>query len=782
MAQTILNSWVCVRCLRQASKNRRGLATAAAQVQLAAAQLSVASTHHDDKNLRAVFDNPSTWRTFSESRSKSQQLRGRKFGLLGNRHLKTPDGFEHFAQITLSKCRTLVNKVLAVDTVQGFKSLIKDLDRLSDLLCRVIDLADFVRVTHPDPAFGQAAARAHMIMFEYMNTLNTTTGLYDQLDKAIDNPDVVAVWSEEELTVAKILKKDFEQSAINLPPAARERFVTLSSKISALGTAFVEEMHPAELRVSIPSDALKGVDRHLVKSYSQRWGSASVPVMSSLAGGIIRTSQHEEARRKLYVANRKASQHSIDLLEEYLTSRSELASLSGFSSYSSMTLTDKMAKSPESVVEFLDALSAANSPGMRKRLRDIALRKEGKPQSWDLDLYPSRRTISAISPQIPESLREFFSLGTVIQGLSRLFQRLYGVRLEPRETGVGETWTSDVRRLDVISEDEGLIAVVYCDLFRRAGKSPNPAHFTLRCSRLIPEDEIRESNETYAGEDDHLGPESLANDGMAIRRSVEGQIYQLPTIALICDFAAPSTKTHTPPLLSPQSLSTLFHEMGHAIHSILGRTKLQNVSGTRCATDFAELPSVLMERFAVNPDVLALYARHWETDKPLPPSMAQDLQKCMSASEGATETESQILLARLDQSLHGEHVGGSPGWSDVLTRQIWRKHSSLEEPRETRWQGLFGHLVGYGSTYYAYLFDRAIAGRVWKQTFKNGKDGGAVDREAGERYAEEVLKWGGSRNPWTNVGMLMGGDEGQILVEGGKKAMEIVGKWGVDKA
>ena len=148
---------------------------------------------------------------------------------------------------------------------------------------------------------------------------------------------------------------------------------------------------------------------------------------------------------------------------------------------------------------------------------------------------------------------------------------------------------------------KGHIGVVYCDLFEREGKSPNPAHFTLRCSRRISSDELREAADLTSQSGALFATaREAANDGLATNyNNRDGNaLYQLPTIALICDFALPPPNTTRPTLLSFRELTTLFHEMGHALHSLLGRTALQNVSGTRCATDFAELPSVLMENFA----------------------------------------------------------------------------------------------------------------------------------------------------------------------------------------
>ena len=661
----------------------------------------------------------------------------------------------------------------------------RDLDRLSDLLCRVIDLSDFVRATHPDPAIQGAATYAYALMFEYMNVLNTTTGLNKQLQKAAANPRVTAAWSEEEKTVAQILIKDFSKSAIDLPQNERQRFVDLSNTISHLGPEFVDKMQPSTDFITLDSNRMKGFDPVMLKRNTNHRGKVNLPTIGYLSTTALRTVEDENTRKEIYIASRTASKNQVHTLEMLLRYRAELATLSGYNSFAQMTLIDKLAKSPEAVNKFLEALSADNSGVMRHEMGEIlkmkrvgsAVRNSSQQiNAWDKDYYRARLAAQARSTsRRPDFLSAYFSLGTVMQGLSRLFSRLYGVRFVPHEILPGETWNPDVRRLDIIDEYEGHIAVVYCDLFARSGKNPNPAHFTLRCSRLIAPSEIEEASSSSSSSAlSDLTPLQAANDGMATSISPSGALYQLPTIALVCDFATPSNSAQ-PTLLSFREVQTLFHEMGHAIHSILGRTQLQNVSGTRCATDFAELPSVLMEHFAADPEVLGLFARHWETDAPLPYAMVAEKLEIDRKGQGA-ETESQILLAMLDQAYHSELPLQKDFDSTKVFHDVHDRYSSVAEPRQTSWQGFFGHLVGYGGTYYSYLFDRAIAGKVWQEVFRGGRDGGATSRDRGEIFRSEVLKWGGGRDGWRCVAGALGDAR---LAEGGEEAMAEVGRWGV---
>ena len=778
--------WVCRRCIQQSQRQRRWNSTVAhAQAQPAARDrrppktstlygLPTTRAKEDDDSLRSIFDNAAFWEDFSRASKKNPPT-----GIVGNRYLSSPEGFADFVTITLHRCNALVEKVARASTVDEYKGMVKELDRLSDLLCRVIDLADFVRGTHPDRKIQNAAHRAYAIMFQYMNQLNTTTVLNDQITKAAATPEVWDSWTEQERVVANILVEDFARSAINLPEDTRQRFVDLSGEIADVGTEFTEKMGPATSYLKFDSKRMRGLEPNMARALT-KWGETKIGTMNHEAQMALRYVEDADVRREIYMAVRTANKPSIVRLEAMLKSRAELAKLSGYETFAHMTLENKMAKSPEAVNQFLGALIADNKHKVNEELEELLELKKAdalmenypdRINAWDRYYYTSK-LLSSMDTKIrtPDFLSAYFSIGTVMQGLSRLFDRLYGIRLVPRETQPGEVWDDGVRRLDVVSDTDGHIAVLYCDLFSREGKTPNPAHFTLRCSREILASELEEMN--------HLNhpfssPIEAATDGMPVTFNAQTNTYfQLPTIALICDF---SRQRHRPTLLNFNDVRTLFHEMGHALHSFLGRTSLQNVSGTRCATDFAELPSVLMEHFASCPSVLGLFARHWETDAPLPMA-ALEKRLAIDIKTQPAETEAQILLAMLDQAYHSP-LASSPSFdSTKVYHDVYNMHASIPEPAGTAWQGFFGHLFGYGATYYSYLFDRAIAGKIWRDVFQKENKMGSIERENGEKYKEEVLKWGGSRDGWKCIAGVLGDEK---LAEGGEEAMKEVGRWGV---
>ncbi|KAK3310584.1 uncharacterized protein B0T15DRAFT_518882 [Chaetomium strumarium] len=774
--------WICSSCLSQRAGAARQVRRLWTSPRLNDAGEPVRLPHllrDDDFLLRSVFDYPKIWHEFT----KFPVAPTVHVGLFRNAYLKSPRGFLTYARVSLKKARAIVEKVLAASSVAEYRTIVRDLDRLSDILCRVLDMSDFVRVTHPDRATQRAAGEAYDLVYQYMNELNTMTGLNDQLAVAMADPQVTATWSEEEKTVAALLKLDFIKSAVNMPQKDRDRFVELSSQISTLGSAFTQEMSPELPTLVLRSSDLQGMDPLTAREMT-RDGMIHLPTLSWQASMALRTVHDPDARRLIYYASRTASRRSVEMLEHLMQLRAELAHLSGFESYGHLALRDRMmARSPEAVNQFLQALVESNRPKAEMEMAELLAEKQ-KAYSratsldpWDKDYYSNiiRRPLE-LSGRQGNLLSNYFSLGVVMQGLSRLFEELYGIRLVPKQPLVGETWHRDVRRLDVISDTDGHVAVLYCDLFYRPDKSPNPAHFTLRCSREISEAELAEVWEQSQEDPDmaiFAAPKYAANDGMAFSQH-GGSMKQLPTIALVCDFPQPGAEGDRPALLSFFQLETLFHEMGHAIHSILARTSFQTVSGTRCATDLAELPSTLMEYFAADPYVLGLFARHHKTNDPLPYQMVA--QKVRQARRfEASDMEDQIIMAMLDQALHSSEAS-KPGFdSTEIFHGLQRTYSSgPADPPSTRWQGFFSHLSGYGSTYYSYLFDRVLARRVWDVVFRSGKAGAALNRENGERLKESLLKWGGGRDPWKCLSEVL---QDERLADGGEEAMAWVGSW-----
>ncbi|KAI0068138.1 mitochondrial intermediate peptidase [Artomyces pyxidatus] len=736
------------RCPRDVSKPRR-LATAA-------------STSADTSDLVSFFDHPA-----SNSRSLTHT------GLFGQPALISPSSFHDLTVATLVRAHLLTERIVrARQSRDELLKVVKNLDRLSDMLCSVIDLAELVRNAHPDPAWVDSANEAYEQLCEYMNVLNTNVGLYETLRDVLSDPSITNTLSREAYQTALIFWRDFEKSGINLPPRERERFVSLSSEILVLGRQFLHEassarppavIKPFELR-GLKDDGL-GSRLKLQSRFTQR--DLLVYPGSHQAQMIMRSAPDEEARRKVYMAANSSSPEQIDILEALLRARGKLARLVGSDSFAHMALGDKMAKSPENVQQFLNTLLDYTHPHARRALRALSLRKQTHLdagsfpiiQAWDRDYYCPPEPPAPPIPLPP------LTLGTVFKALSRLFQHIYGISLRAVDVTPGEVWHGDVRKLEVVDEQDGLLGWIYTDLFARRHKSSGAAHYTVRCSRRTDDDD----------ETRDLFPEGEAQQSIAVSRNFEAGnryrmpdgVFQLPIVVLLTEFSRPPSLTRGPAVLEWHEVLTLFHEMGHAMHSMIGRTEYQNVSGTRCATDFVELPSILMEHFLTSPSVLSLFGSDSMSIHPKIGNHHED--PCRNI-----DTYGQILLAALDQTYHSPAAMEPSFNSTTALSQLHASRGLVPYVEGTSWQTQFGHLFGYGATYYSYLFDRAIASRVWRILFARHP----LNRSAGERYKREILRHGGGEDPWGMLGSLLGAPE---LTLGDNEAMREVGRWRIEE-
>lgn len=363
---------------------------------------------------------------------------------------------------------------------------------------------------------------------------------------------------------------------------------------------------------------------------------------------------------------------------------------------------------------FLDTLSDALRPRADEDFKEMTRIKLaecganfGDVEAWDVP-YFSQKVKRDLFRVASNEYAPYFSLGACMHGLDLLMKSLYGVSLVHTELMIGESWSTDVYKLAVTHESEGLLGYIYCDLYERQGKPNQDCHFTIQ------------------------GGKEMA-DGS----------YQLPVVVLMLNLPAP--RWSSPSLLSPGMVDNLFHEMGHAMHSMLARTKYQHVTGTRCSTDFAEVPSVLMEYFASDPRVLSTFARHFQTGEPMPEKMLARL--CASKHLfAASEMQLQVFYSALDQIYHGTHP--LPGNSTEVLAKTQARYYGIPYVVNTAWQLRFSHLVGYGAKYYSYLMSRAVASWIWQTCFKDDP----LNRQRGDRYRHECLAHGGGKPPRQLVG------------------------------
>lgn len=610
----------------------------------------------------------------------------------------SPERFCQLKEQSIDDAEHIVEQIVNYD---GKRNLVGLFDELSNCLCKVADLAEFVRVSHPKVSFRDAAEDASIAISSLVEKLNTDRRLYNALKNAnFEDP--------LDDYVSKLFQFDFEQCGIHLNDAERTQVLHLNETILRLGSIFTANASQARL-----------IDKNQLPPSLRSSISISSKTDAVILKSLHADSENEEVREAGYRLFLQPDANQDETLTKLLDCRLGLARLCGFPSYAHRAVKGSITGTPEVVVEFLDILNdqlkdLANRDYQQMlslKLRDPT-RTSNQLNAWDVPYYNSSYKRHLYDEKLTQCL-PYFSVGVCMEGLNVIFSNLYGIRMEVDQSQPrGELWHEEVIKLSIIDETSNdIMGYIYCDLFERPMKQQQDCHHTIRGGCYLP-------------------------DGS----------YQLPVVVLMLSMS----RTNNPALLAPSMVDNLFHEMGHAMHSMMARTKYQHITGTRCSTDLAEVPSILMEYFVSDARVLAKFARHYKTGQPMP----SELMQCWCQSKTvflASETQLQLFYAALDQAYHGKafesalasgrHIHSDGSCTTQILAKVQQEYYSLPYIEGTAWQHRFSHLVGYGAKYYSYLVSRAVASAIWRKLFQQDP----LSREAGTKYMNQVLAHGGGK-------------------------------------
>lgn len=655
------------------------------------------------------FSSPALFGQFMSIFSKNLNLSARSStesitGLFANPYLRDASGFYLLQEKAKQEAAVLVAEALCP---RRKRKMVEIFDNLSNCLCRVADMAEFVRMGHPQPRFSFSAEETSIAISIEVEKLNTDRKLYEALKRVVDEGDIVPTTHLDDY-VAQLFLFDFEQSGIHLDEERRKRVVSLNERILHVGAFFTQN---TTAKRSVPKSYL---NKEVGNCFSAEGDSIVV-------SGLFPESDNELVRESAYKIFLHPDQHQNDLLVDLLLCRKDLAQLCGFKSYAERAIRGSIADTPEAVCKFLDLVSdGIREPADRDYEQMNLLKRQNRSSlsdqvyPWDVPYFAASFKQTKYSQHV-HACSPYFTLESCFSGLNMICERLFDIRLSAGPAAAGETWYNDVVKISVSCLTENrLLGVIYCDLFERPGKSHQDCHFTIQGGCQLP-------------------------DGS----------YQMPIVVLMLSMSKASSGH--PTFLTPHQVDNLFHEMGHAIHSMTARTPYQHITGTRCSTDLAEVPSILMEYFASDPRILKMFAKHYSTDQPIP----SDLLKVWIESRkvfNAADTQLQTFYSVLDQVYHSEDpLMGSKDTTEVL-RHVQNKCYGLPYVKNTAWQLRFGHLVGYGAKYYSYLVSRAVAHSIWQKVFADDP----LSADAGKLYKHKVLSVGGGRHPREIAESIMG--------------------------
>lgn len=546
---------------------------------------------------------------------------------------------------------------------------------------------DFVLNVHPDKAIRDAAQACSLRWADFGSSLGQNEKLYRALQKAPKQDGIDAEF-------ARLAAGQFEDSGVALPKAKRERAKQILDKLTELDQQFSKNIRDAGTRVAFTEAELKGVPASVwEKAKRDDQGRILLGVDYPSYVPVMRLAENGDARRRMWLAKtNEGGQPNLALLAQIVTLRGEYAKLFGFDNYVDFNLRRRMAKDGATATKFLDSVTGAVNAREKTELQELRTAKAqhlGTPleqtqvERWDATFYSERVKLQKFSVD-QNAFRAYFPPQASLEFSMRIIEKLMGVKYTRIDN---KLWHDEAQTYVVSDAASGQpIAQMYVDLYPREGKYNHAAVWPLR--------------------------------GSATR------INRTPTAALVVNFDRSG--------LTLDEVETLLHELGHAVHVNLSKTRYAATAGTSVMHDFVEAPSQMLEDWVYDKDVLKLMQEVCPTCKPVPDAMVAQAQAAKQDGKGG-QFGRQHLYASYDLTLHQQAKPEPlPLWARM------EGATPLGHVQGTMFPAGFAHIAGgYGAGYYGYLWSLVVAMDL-RTAFAADK----LDANVGKRYRDAVLGQG----------------------------------------
>jgi oligopeptidase A len=518
--------------------------------------------------------------------------------------------------------------------------------------------------------------------------------------------------------------RDFHLSGVDLPPDQQSRFKAIDRELSRLAAKFSENLLDATNAWSkhIADEAqLAGLPesaRALARQTAERRGEPGwvltldfpsyQPVMTYADDAALRREVYEAYTTRASELGPHAGQWDNGaIMDELLALRHEQAQLLGFANYAERSLATKMARSPEEVMGFLAGLAQRVVSQARREIEEVrdfarTLGGNGAIEPWDLAYYAEklREHRYAITQ---EELRPYFPISRVLDGLFKLLERLFDIRI--REVQGVETWHPDVRFFEIRAGDGDLRGQFYLDPFARPNKRGG------------------------------------AWMDVCVNRLHTATCDQIPCAYLVCNFSPPVGDQ--PSLLTHTEILTLFHECGHGLHHLLTQIDYPAVGGiSGVPWDAVELPSQFLENWCWERESLDLISGQVATGEPIPDGLYQRMRAARNF-QSAIQMARQLEFALFDFRIHLEYDPARGGRIQEILDQVRDQVAPLKPPAFNRFAQGFSHIFGggYAAGYYSYKWAEVLSA----DAFSLFEEKGILDTATGRAFRQNILEQGGSR-------------------------------------
>jgi thimet oligopeptidase len=586
----------------------------------------------------------------------------------------------------LAAARELVDG-LREDPPASTLEILRAWDEASRHLSNVAAVTSLLANVHPLEDVRSSCERAEVEVDRYVTELRQDRGLYEVF-AAADGSGLDAV-------AGRLLTKtldDFRRAGVDLDDATRARLAAINERLTEVGQEFGRTIRDDVRTVRVTPDRLAGMPEDWLESHPAD-DEGLVTVTTDYPDAVpVRMFAHDSAvRRDVTVAFLERGWPANDpLLREMFALREELATLVGYADWASYDADVKMIGTGPAIPAFIDRIAAAAEGPMHRDLELLLERyRRDVPTATSIDtadsLYYEELVRQERHDVDAQRVRTFFDFTRVRQGLLDVTGRLFGLTYAP--VGDAVVWHDDVATYDVLREGER-IGRIYLDLHPREGKYKHAAQFTLV-------------------------------DGLAGR--------QLPEGVLVCNFSRG--------LMEHDHVVTLFHEFGHLLHHVLaGHGEWTRFAGVATEWDFVEAPSQMLEEWAWDADVLQTFAVSAAGD-PIPADLVTRMRAADDFGKGY-HARTQMFYAAMSYWFHTSR----PDDLTAAMRELQEKYSPFPYIEGTHMFASFGHLGGYSSAYYTYMWSLVIA----KDLFSAFDPADLFAPDVAARYRDRVLAPGGA--------------------------------------
>ncbi len=621
---------------------------------------------------------------------------------------------------TIAAGNAALDRIGALKPTQvNFTNTVRALDDMGFQSGLAMSRLGLIKETSTDAALRDAATDGIKALEDWSVGLDYREDVYRAVKAYADTNPTLA--GEDARLLADTVR-DYRRAGLALPKAERDVVEAKRKELSKLMTDFETNVTKAEKELKFAKAELAGCSDDFLAQIKTNDDYAVKANVTWQYINVMDNCKVEATRKQLYFAqNNLAREANIPLLEKILVLRDDIAKLLSYATWADYRTEVKMVKNGEVATIFLQDLKTGLQPKFDAELaeyRALKVKATGDTNAvlniWDWRFFANELKKQKYNVDA-EQLRVYFPYQHALEGMFTIYQRIFGLKFERVEAPY--KWVADLQLYAVSDSASGEpLGLFYLDMFPREGKYHHFAQFGLIDGKLLP-------------------------DGK----------YQRPTVALICNF--PSPTADKPSLMAHGDVETLFHEFGHAMHSILTRAKYSRFSGTSVPGDFVEAPSQMLENWVWDKKVLDSFAADYrDPSKKIPAEILAKLREAKLATEG-TRYRRQLSFGLLDLTLHTQIHATNATDALPLSNKVL-SDVFLPVGDDTAFVAYFGHLMGYDAGYYGYAWADAIADDM-ATVFQNAPDG-FFDKAAGMRLRHEIYEPGNSRDVNESIEKFLG--------------------------